>query len=104
MKACQDRLTDTVSTEIRKWESNEGSDPHSYGFNQDMPPSAYRNASYLIHTLVDIVAKNGNYLLDVGPMANGTIHPSPVHSLLEVGRWLNSRLAFLSAELVRLRC
>lgn len=77
--------------ELRKWESSEGSDPYSYGFNQDTPLENYRNASYLVHSLVDIVSKNGNYLIDIGPMANGSIHRSSYTSLMEVGSWLNAR-------------
>ncbi|THV04706.1 glycoside hydrolase [Dendrothele bispora CBS 962.96] len=77
------------SLKTRKWESNEGSDPFSYGYNRNTTYENYRNTSYLVHSLVDIVSKNGNYLLDVGPTANGTIVPPSRESLLGVGRWLN---------------
>ncbi|KAK7462834.1 hypothetical protein VKT23_007411 [Stygiomarasmius scandens] len=76
--------------ETRKWESNEGSDPYSYGYNRNTSYENYRNTSYLVHSLVDIVSKNGNYLLDIGPTANGTIVPPSRESLLGVGRWLNA--------------
>ncbi|EIM89284.1 glycoside hydrolase [Stereum hirsutum FP-91666 SS1] len=79
----------TLNTQLRKWESSEGSDPYSYGFNQDTPWSNYQNSSYILHSLIDIVSKNGNYLIDIGPMANvGTIVEPSVTSLLEVGQWL----------------
>ncbi|KAF9007312.1 glycoside hydrolase [Hymenopellis radicata] len=78
----------TSHLKMRKWESSEGSDPYSYGYNQDTPDENYRNATYILQSLVDIVSKNGNYLIDVGPTANGTIVPPSRSSLLTVGKWL----------------
>ncbi|KAK0237964.1 glycoside hydrolase [Armillaria nabsnona] len=80
--------TDTTHLKLRKWESSEGSDPYSYGYNQDTPDENYRNASYILHSLVDIVSKNGNYLIDIGLTANGTIVSPSRNSLLKVGEWL----------------
>ncbi|KAI1207540.1 glycoside hydrolase family 29 protein [Annulohypoxylon truncatum] len=78
------------SAQRRKWESNQGMDPYSYGYNQATPASAYMNATTLIYTLVDIVSKNGNLLLDVGPRADGTIVQAEVDRLREAGRWIKS--------------
>ncbi|KAI1302902.1 alpha-L-fucosidase [Xylaria venustula] len=78
------------SVQTRKWESNMGMDPYSYGYNAATPDSAYMNASTLIRTLVDVVSKNGNLLLDVGPRADGTIVQPEVDSLREAGRWIRS--------------
>ena len=48
----------------------------------------YKSVNTLIHTLVDIVAKGGNLLLNVGPNANGEI-PQPALMRLEaIGEWL----------------
>lgn len=76
------------SAQRRKWESNQGMDPYSYGYNRATPADAYMNASTLIYTLVDIVAKNGNLLLDVGPRVDGSIVQAEVERLREAGRWL----------------
>jgi len=39
---------------------------------------------------VDIVSKGGNYLLNVGPMADGVIPERSVEILREVGKWLQA--------------
>ena len=38
--------------------------------------------------LIDIVSKNGNLLLNVGPMADGTIPEGQKKCLLGLGKWL----------------
>lgn len=63
-------------------------DPFSYGFNRATPLASYMNASSIVTSLIDIVSKNGNFLLDVGPMANGTILDTEKKHLLQAGRWL----------------
>ncbi|KAI0402292.1 glycoside hydrolase family 29 protein [Xylaria palmicola] len=79
-----------ASAQARKWESNMGMDPYSYGYNAATPDEAYMNASTLVRTLVDVVAKNGNLLLDIGPRADGTIVQAEVDNLREAGRWIRS--------------
>lgn len=48
----------------------------------------YKSAGRIIHQLCDIVAKNGNLLLNVGPRADGSFHPDAVKELYAVGDWL----------------
>ncbi len=43
----------------------------------------------LLFNLVDIVSKGGNYLLNVGPTAEGVIPEPSVERLLAMGRWLS---------------
>ena len=50
----------------------------------------YRTADRLIHDLVDIVSKNGNLLINVGPKADGTIPEEPRDLLLAMGKWLET--------------
>src|SRR5450759_950531 len=42
----------------------------------------------LIHNLVDIASKGGNYLLNVGPTSEGVIPEPSVERLKEVGAWM----------------
>ncbi|MDE6892590.1 MAG: alpha-L-fucosidase [Lachnospiraceae bacterium] len=48
----------------------------------------YRKASEIICDLIDIVSKNGNLLLNIGPKADGTITEKEVSILHEIGNWL----------------
>lgn len=48
----------------------------------------YKSTRELIHLLVDIVAKGGNFLLNVGPDADGEL-PAPALERMEaIGRWM----------------
>ncbi|KAF9442800.1 glycoside hydrolase family 29 protein [Macrolepiota fuliginosa MF-IS2] len=75
--------------QTRDWESNEGMDPFSYGLDSVTNASQYKNATTIIQTLVDIVSKNGNFLLDVGPNAEGEIIAPMANNLLDAGTWLD---------------
>ncbi|MGW1558014.1 alpha-L-fucosidase [Streptomyces sp. NPDC002144] len=76
------------NTVVAKWESSRGLDPFSYGYNRATPDDAYMTAEEVVHSLVDIVSKNGNFLLDIGPRADGTIAPILQTRLRETGAWL----------------
>lgn len=43
------------------------------------------SAKTMLFTLMDVVSKNGNMLLNVGPMADGTIPEMQKKPLLELG-------------------
>jgi alpha-L-fucosidase len=55
----------------------------SYVANPD-----YKTAGRIIRQLIDIVSKNGNLLLDVGPRADGTIAAEIESRLRQIGAWL----------------
>ncbi|GHJ37135.1 alpha-L-fucosidase [Streptomyces sp. TS71-3] len=76
------------TTVVAKWEASRGLDPHSYGYNSATPDDLYMTAEDVVHTLVDIVSKNGNFLLDIGPKADGTIPAIMEQRLRETGAWL----------------
>lgn len=48
----------------------------------------WKSDTTLIRNLIDTASKGGNYLLNVGPDATGTIPPASVERLQAVGRWL----------------
>ena len=48
----------------------------------------WKSTATLLHNLVDIVSKGGNYLLNVGPTAQGEIPPESIQRLKEVGAWM----------------
>jgi alpha-L-fucosidase len=48
----------------------------------------WKSAETLIHNLVDIAAKGGNYLLNVGPDAEGIIPEASQERFREIGKWL----------------
>ncbi|WP_405698887.1 alpha-L-fucosidase [Streptomyces sp. NBC_01383] len=73
-----------------KWESSRGLDPYSYGYNAQTPDEKYMTAEEIVHSLVDIVSKNGNFLLDIGPKADGTIPDIMQRRLRETGQWLKT--------------
>lgn len=48
----------------------------------------YKSSGEIIRQLIDIVSKNGNLLLNVGPKADGTIAEKDRQILREIGAWL----------------
>ncbi len=48
----------------------------------------FKSVTTLVHDLVDIVSKNGNLLLNVGPKSDGTIPAEASERLLGLGDWL----------------
>lgn len=50
----------------------------------------WKNPSDLIYKLCDIVSKGGNYLLNVGPDAEGVIPQASQNILRTIGRWLST--------------
>ena len=47
-----------------------------------------KDPDHIIDDFVDIVSKNGNLLLNIGPKADGTITDEQKHVLQEIGKWL----------------
>ncbi len=58
----------------------------TWGFKKN--DNNWKSPQTLIRQLVDVVSKNGNYLLNVGPTAQGIIPEPSVERLKHVGEWL----------------
>jgi alpha-L-fucosidase len=58
----------------------------TWGFKKD--DTDWKPPADLVFKLVDIVSKGGNYLLNVGPTAEGIIPQASQDNLRAVGRWL----------------
>jgi alpha-L-fucosidase len=48
----------------------------------------WKSSETLIRNLIDIASKGGNYLLNVGPKADGTIPEESIQRLGEIGEWM----------------
>jgi alpha-L-fucosidase len=49
----------------------------------------WKDTKTLLRTLIDVAAKGGNFLLNVGPTAAGEIPPESVARLREMGQWMH---------------
>jgi alpha-L-fucosidase len=49
----------------------------------------WKSSEALIRNLVDIASKGGNYLLNVGPTANGEIPEESLKRLAAIGKWID---------------
>ncbi len=72
-----------------KWECVRGIG-HSFGYNSQESDDNFLTTEQLVHMLVDIVSKNGNLLLNVGPKANGSIPEIQLKPLRGLGKWLGT--------------
>jgi alpha-L-fucosidase len=61
---------------------------HSFGYNACESENETLTATSLVHLLVDVVSKNGNLLIGVGPRADGGIAPLQRERLESLGAWL----------------
>ncbi|OFW57616.1 MAG: hypothetical protein A2W01_03660, partial [Candidatus Solincola sediminis] len=71
----------------KKWECVRGMGT-SFGYNREELPGDFITVPELIHLLIDVVSKNGNLLLNVGPMPGGRIPQVQVDILKGLGTWL----------------
>ncbi|CAN5498972.1 hypothetical protein BH10ACI2_BH10ACI2_21550 [soil metagenome] len=53
-----------------------------------VPNDVYKPTRQLIDTLVDVVAKGGNFLLNVGPSPNGELAPEAYDRMQDIGAWM----------------
>jgi len=68
----------------KPWDSNDCL-AQSWGWMPDKPMLSLRE---LIKNFVSIITKDGNYLLNVGPMGNGKMEDRQVKRLAQLGEWV----------------
>jgi alpha-L-fucosidase len=73
----------------KKWESCRGVGA-SFGYNRREGADQHLTVENLVRSFVDIVSKNGNLLLNVGPTAEGEIPLLQLERLLGLGKWLDT--------------
>lgn len=57
----------------------------SYGYKAN---DNYKDVESIIHELIEVISRNGNFLINIGPKADGTIPEPQVERLHAMGDWL----------------
>ncbi|OHX66352.1 alpha-L-fucosidase [Flammeovirga pacifica] len=60
---------------------------HSWGFHSS--DAEWQSTTALLKALISNVSLNGNYMLNIGPRANGDVPYEISHRMLEMGKWLD---------------
>jgi alpha-L-fucosidase len=69
------------------WETCMTMNDH-WGYNA--ADANYKSSTDLIRKLCDIASKGGNFLLNVGPTAEGQFPPEALERLADIGRWMRT--------------
>jgi len=73
-------------TRALHWQTDTSVSNKSWGYIKD---DTFKSPEFVVHQLIDVVSKNGNLLLNIGPRSDGTIPEEVQQVLLGVGSWLN---------------
>ena len=71
--------------ETQHWQTDTSISNRSWGY---LEHDEFKSPEFIVHQLIDIVSKNGNLLLNIGPRPDGTIPDEVQNTLLDVGAWL----------------
>lgn len=77
-----------TSSDAHAWEECRGIG-ESFGYNRNENLEDYMSSDKLVHTLVKIVSNGGNFLLNIGPTADGRIPVIMQQRLKDLGKWLH---------------
>ncbi len=67
------------------WQTDTAIGKQSWGYRAD---NAYKSSRQIICDLIDIVSKNGNLLINVGPKSDGSLTDEETQVLTDMGKWL----------------
>ena len=68
-----------------KWQTDTSISNKSWGYIEN---DSFKSPQSIVQLLADVVSKNGNLLLNVGPKSDGTIPEQAQQILREIGGWL----------------
>jgi alpha-L-fucosidase len=68
------------------WQCDTSMSYTSWGY---MLNDAYKTPARIIYEMADVVSKNGNYLLNITPRADGSLPDVIVSNLHSIGRWMD---------------
>jgi alpha-L-fucosidase len=69
------------------WQTDTSVSNRSWGYIEN---DTFKTPEFIVHQLVDIVSKNGNLLLNIGPRSDGTIPDEVQQVLRHIGSWLKT--------------
>lgn len=90
---CQDRYHPN-QIQVKKYENAFTIDKTTWGYSHVSNVSNYMTTYEIIITMIETIAYNGNVLINVGPDADGTIHPIFVDRLYGLGTSLGHIILF----------
>lgn len=75
---------DGVAREL--WQNDTSIAKNSWGYTEG---NEFKTPAEIIRNMIEVFSKNGCYMLNVGPKADGTICDEEKNVLLEIGKWLD---------------
>lgn len=60
----------------------------TWGYSADN--QKWKTSEELIHELVDVVSRGGNFLLNIGPKSDGSIPEESIRLFKEIGKWMKT--------------
>jgi alpha-L-fucosidase len=62
--------------------------PLGSSFSYEGDPAKHKGTKWVVHNLVDVCAKGGNFMVGIGPGKNGTFHPEAIKQLEAASDWI----------------
>lgn len=68
------------------WQNDTAIAKNSWGYTEG---NKFKSPASIIRNMIEVFSKNGCYMLNVGPKADGTICTEEKNVLMEIGKWLS---------------
>jgi alpha-L-fucosidase len=79
-----------AATPATDWESCMTMTENSWGYHRSWSGNGWKTPAYLCELLARGAAMNGNFLVNIGPQADGDIRPEETRRLEAMGSWLQT--------------